>query len=77
MKMLVFHCFYKVLVIPPRNNYNACFDCVLMTFAAECANVRADGPEYRESLDMRRTAAAATADAVGSARSASYAGSKR
>ena len=25
----------------------------LMIFAAECANVRADGPEYRESLDMR------------------------
>jgi hypothetical protein len=55
MKMLISHCFYKVLTIPPRNSANACFPCVLMIFDGECANVHADTEDYCESLDMHVT----------------------
>ena len=52
MKMLIFHCFYKVLTTRARAVRSLVFLAFLMTFAAECANVRADGPDYCESFDM-------------------------
>ena len=48
MEMLIFHCFYKVLATPSGSSQNARF---ISFSGAQCAVLRADQPEYRESLD--------------------------
>ena len=52
MKMLIFHCFYKVLAPPAGGARTFVFLVFLMIFYGECAVLHADSEYYGASIDI-------------------------